>query len=282
MSAPSVVETSYIPAKEEEAEQASAEDSTAPSAVSEDAPTQKVKSKKKKKKRHISKRIPSQELHIGRAAEVVDLNEVLAEVFEAMQDLYAISSLEGCIAFGTKLAADKIPCQAAVGLAMTSSREDMVCVSSHGSGAEKLSGTKIPLKGSLVGFAVRQGVAVAVSDAEKDPRVSEDLDKLVGTETRSVLCAPLTFEGRTFGVMELINRKDGDTWQQGEINILSYIGSQMAEYIAESLASEVDDFSDLDEESKPAMAMPQPTTKPRPRPAQSAASRRKRKRKRKK
>jgi hypothetical protein len=216
LSAPAVVETSYIPAAQEE-----------------------------KPEGQKSKRIPSQELHIGRPAEIVDLNEVLAEVFEAMQDVYSLSSLEDCIAFGVNLAAEKIPCQAATGLRMIPVKEELFCVATWGNGVDELKGKRTPLAGTLAGFAVRQGVAVAISDAANDPRVSAELDRLAGTETRSVLCAPFVYEGRTFGIVELINRQGGDTWHQGEINILSYIAENLSEYIAQSLPSEVDNFEDM-------------------------------------
>ena len=186
---------------------------------------------------------PRKELGIGRDTEPVDFNEVIVEVFEAMQDLYSISSRRECVEFAVALVSEKIPCQAVAGLAKVPSNDHhMKCVAAKGSDAEALIGRAVPIRGTILGLAVHQAIAVGVSDVQNDPRISADIEHLVNEETRSLLCVPFAFEGRNFGAVELVNRINGDAWRQREIHLVSYIGNHLAEYIAQSLPSADDNF----------------------------------------
>jgi GAF domain-containing protein len=209
---------------------------------------------------------PQEELGIGRHSEPPDLNELLVEVFEAMQDLYFIDKKRAAIKFAIDLIADKIPCKAVAGLSITADNPDeMIYVTAHGDGVDPIIGRRTPLRGTLLGLSVRQGVAVAVSDAQNDSRVKAELEHLIDKDTRSVLCVPFTFEGRTFGAAELVNRQGGDSWRQGEIHIVSYVANHLSEYIAQSLDSHEDFEADFAKPSPPPSRLPQPVAN---RPAQ--------------
>jgi hypothetical protein len=217
--------------------------------------------------RHKRPSTPAEDLQIGRQSPPPpDLNEVIVEVFESMQELYTRKTRPEAITFAVELLAEKIPCEAIAAMAKPDDDADqMVCVATHGVKAEPLLHQPFALPGTLLGLAVQQEVAVAVSDVGSDPRVSAEVEHLVDGDTRSVLCVPFTFEGQTFGGAELINRAGGNTWHQGEIHIVSYVANHLAEYIAQSLPTSIS-FSDLDFEeaspsrtrrsSRPAMAPP--------------------------
>ena len=201
---------------------------------------------------------------IGRKAVAIDLNEVLVEVFEAMQELYFIKTRPECIKFAVDLIADKIPCDSVVGLAKIPSAPDrMECVTIRGEDAKHLAGQTIALSATLLDLSVREGLAIAVSDVQNDERLTIDAEHIIDGQTQSALCVPFTFEGRTFGAAELINRHNGSSWQQGEVHIVSYIANHLSEYIAQSLPSD-EDFSSLFEQPSTKSAKPQPGTKQRP------------------
>jgi len=66
---------------------------------------------------------------------------------------------------------------------------------------------------SIAGFVARTGEVVQVADARDIPadapyRFDEDFDRRIGYRTRSILAVPMaTPDGRTIGVLQLINRK---------------------------------------------------------------------------
>jgi GAF domain-containing protein len=82
-----------------------------------------------------------------------------------------------------------------------------------------------------VGFCATEGVSVALSDVMKDPRYFAAVSNRVNYETRSVLCSPMMTHGRTFGAMQIINKRDGAKFAEHEVGLLSYIAHQGALYL---------------------------------------------------
>ncbi len=197
------------------------------------------------------RRSPSQEMQIGRDVQQMDTGEILAQVFEEMQDLYVTQSQDEAADFALELAMKKIPAEAgSVFLADINTRE-LYFAAVRGPTAGKLKGQRLHMTKGIVGFAARRGAAIAISDVRKDPRFCNEFDQNSGFITKSVVCAPVQYEGRSYGAVEILNRRGGDSFAQGEVNVISYIAGQLAEYIATSLPSVEPDF---DEEVKSAGA----------------------------
>jgi GAF domain-containing protein len=86
----------------------------------------------------------------------------------------------------------------------------------------------IPAGAGIAGFCSSEGVSVAVSDVEKDPRFYSGVAEKVDYETKSILCAPMMTHGRSFGCMQLINRRGGPQFQEHEVGVLAYLAHQAA------------------------------------------------------
>ncbi len=78
----------------------------------------------------------------------------------------------------------------------------------------------------IVGHAISSGKTINVPDAYADPRFNRDVDQATGYETHTILCFPLiTFEGKTIGAFQVLNKKDG-TFNAEDEQILSVLASQ--------------------------------------------------------
>lgn len=204
------------------------------------------------------RRTPSQQMQIGRELQAIDTGEVLAEVFEEMQDLYFTQEQDEAAEFVLNLAMKKIPAEAgSVFLADINTRE-LYFAAVRGPTSEKLKGQRLMITRGIVGFAARRGAAIAISDVRKDPRFCNEFDSDSGFVTKSVMCAPVQYEGRSFGAIEILNRKGGDSFTQGEVNVITYIATQLAEFIATSLPTAEPDFDEGEEKPSPAAAQPAP------------------------
>ena len=65
--------------------------------------------------------------------------------------------------------------------------------------------------------AARNDVMARINDAYADPRFNQAVDKKTGYRTRSILSLPVkNQEGRVFAVAQLLNRKDGQPFDQGD------------------------------------------------------------------
>jgi adenylate cyclase len=66
------------------------------------------------------------------------------------------------------------------------------------------------MKLGLAGMVAVTGTPVVIQDAWEDPRFDRSVDNRSGYRTRSMLCVPVKDRsGRTLGVVQLINRRDG-------------------------------------------------------------------------
>ena len=76
---------------------------------------------------------------------------------------------------------------------------------------------RIPLGQGIAGFVAKTGSAVNIRDAYKDTRFAQDLDRITGYQTRSVLAVPLRGrDGKSLGVFEVLNKSKGQFNEEDE------------------------------------------------------------------
>jgi sigma-B regulation protein RsbU (phosphoserine phosphatase) len=69
---------------------------------------------------------------------------------------------------------------------------------------------RLPVGKGIAGSVAKTGETVRIDDAYADPRFDPSTDRRSGFRTRSILCAPIrSREGRTVGVFQLLNKRDG-------------------------------------------------------------------------
>jgi len=97
---------------------------------------------------------------------------------------------------------------------------------------------RIKMGQGLAGFSAREGLTLSLSDAARDPRHYRPISEQVGYEAHSMLCAPMLYEGRSYGCIQLINRRQRPTFGPADSAALSYIATQLAEYLAPRVGSD--------------------------------------------
>jgi len=72
------------------------------------------------------------------------------------------------------------------------------------------SGTAIPWDQGLAGTVFQSAKPIIISDAQKDPRHLESVEKLTGYCTRDLVTVPLKrWEGNPIGVLQVMNKREG-------------------------------------------------------------------------
>jgi len=80
----------------------------------------------------------------------------------------------------------------------------------HSGQGLKKSQVRVSKEQGIVGICFKIGQKVKVDDAYSDIRFNQEVDKLTGYKTKTILCMPLKDEnGEIFGVIQSINKKDG-------------------------------------------------------------------------
>ena len=80
----------------------------------------------------------------------------------------------------------------------------------------------------IAGWTAKNGEPAIVNDVATDPRFEGGFDRESGFVTRSILCVPLTFEGRVIGVIELLNKKDDGKFDEEDRSLLFSLADQAA------------------------------------------------------
>ena len=159
--------------------------------------------------------------------------DLLADVFMRIAELDGKSSIEDAMAFILDLAMEKVPCEAGSILRADGATGDLTFITARGPKAKELlaSHIVIPAASGIAGFCSYEGVSVAVSDVQKDPRFYAGVGEKVDYSTRSLLCSPMMTHGRSFGCVQVINRKGGPQFSEPEVGVLSYLSHQAALYL---------------------------------------------------
>ncbi len=80
----------------------------------------------------------------------------------------------------------------------------------------------------IAGWTAQTGKPALANDVANDPRFERRFDRATGFVTRSILCVPLTFEGKVIGVLELLNKKNGAGFETEDEKLLGSLGDQAA------------------------------------------------------
>jgi signal transduction histidine kinase len=96
-----------------------------------------------------------------------------------------------------------------------------------GEKGDALKGIRLPPGSGVAGWVAERGVPQLVKDVRKDKRFYRVVDDAFGFVTRGIACVPIIFKGKTLGVLEVINKRQG-TFCADDLDILQALGNQVA------------------------------------------------------
>lgn len=133
------------------------------------------------------------------------------------------------------LALEKLEADAGSVLLTRPNGQDLEFVAVRGPRAKELEALRATVRVGvgIVGYCVREGVCLAVSDARKDPRFLRAISVAIGYETRAIVCAPIARKGGpVLGAFELLNRRGGASFGAEDVRALSELAAAAAEHLA--------------------------------------------------
>ncbi|XP_076053728.1 putative 3',5'-cyclic phosphodiesterase pde-5 isoform X1 [Oratosquilla oratoria] len=68
----------------------------------------------------------------------------------------------------------------------------------------------------IAGIVAQTGEVLSISDAYSDPRFNRHVDQQTGYVTKSILCMPIFIRGNVIGVMQMVNKKQGNFTKEDE------------------------------------------------------------------
>jgi Nif-specific regulatory protein len=91
-------------------------------------------------------------------------------------------------------------------------------------GGAKVEEFRLPLGQGIVGWVAEHGEGVISNDVSQDPRFLGQVDRKTGFRTKAVLCAPLRYESRVIGAIEVLNTAAPGGFTQEDLDLLVAFG----------------------------------------------------------
>ena len=79
----------------------------------------------------------------------------------------------------------------------------------------------------IAGYVAARGESVIINDARKSPHFYPEIDKATGFKTLSALCVPMISQGKVIGVLEVLNKINGD-FGSNDKDLLQSIASSVS------------------------------------------------------
>ena len=142
------------------------------------------------------------------------------------RDLGAAKDPTALIDVALQRALELCSADAGAALLLDEAASELTFRTALGGAGPQLLRTRVPLHSGVAGRVAEDGVGRIVKDAELESPVAREIAARTGYRTRSLCAAPIASDGRILGVLELLNRRDGD-FGEDDLKLLTLLGGQV-------------------------------------------------------
>jgi len=127
-----------------------------------------------------------------------------------------------------ELATSVLDARAATLMLLDNRTGQLVSEIAHGEGREILRRRRVPYGKGIAGWVAAHGEPLLINNVPEDPRFDQEVDARTGFLTYSAICVPLQIKGRTIGVLEVLNKRSDEGFDEEDLRLLLTIASQAA------------------------------------------------------
>ncbi len=103
-----------------------------------------------------------------------------------------------------------------------------------GAGADEIVGVTLPAGAGIAGSVAARGRALAIADCRTDIRFAAQVAAGTGYVPHTMLAVPLRLGGRTIGVLELLDRRDGEPYRDADAPRAEHLATVAAVALGEA------------------------------------------------
>lgn len=144
------------------------------------------------------------------------------------QDLTSTLELPAVLSQTTYMAASVLDAQASTLYRIDPHTNELVFMITKGEAAHILEEKRMPIGQGVAGWVAVNGKSLIVNDPAQSTLFDSSVDSQTGFTTSNILCVPLRIQKRTVGVLEVMNKEEGDGFTEEDKDWLSVIGRQVA------------------------------------------------------
>lgn len=174
--------------------------------------------------------------HLGDQRFAQELREAFA-LASSVGTIGAQVSHQQLLRLIVETAADVIQARAGSLFLIDRGTEELVFEVATGPKADEVMKFRVPLGQGIAGFVAITGQPMAIANVQEDPRHASDIAESIGYRPNSILCVPLMREDQVFGVLELLDKEDGQSFNARDLELLGLFANQAAVAIEQSRTS---------------------------------------------
>ncbi|PKN46044.1 MAG: hypothetical protein CVU63_08080, partial [Deltaproteobacteria bacterium HGW-Deltaproteobacteria-20] len=156
--------------------------------------------------------------------------EIIADIFESMHDLYFLRDAYEGADFVVALALDKMHCKLGIAQLYDINRREFVVAHAVGPNAEGTLGNRVSEHDPLIVEIMNRRLPFLIDGT--DARVSLGRWKSLGGEPRSILACAVAQGGRFLGILELAHMDGEGAFRKTDVDAMAYIAQSFAEFVA--------------------------------------------------
>lgn len=107
-------------------------------------------------------------------------------------------------------------------------RQELFFEIAKGEAGAALERVRIRMDQGIAGWIATNGKPLIINDVSQDPRFFGQVDQEVKFVTRSILGVPLLARGKTIGVIEVLNKRDGTDFTNDDLDLLTALAADAA------------------------------------------------------
>jgi GAF domain-containing protein len=150
--------------------------------------------------------------------------DALKELYRATQQIISQENLLGLLDQILYHAMNVLRAEGGSLLVFDDETDELVFVLVQGDAREKLQGYRIKRDKGIAGWIATQQQPLIVNNARQDWRFSVEVDEKFNFTTRSIVGVPMVTRDKLIGVIEVINKQDGDPFNEFDADLLAILG----------------------------------------------------------
>jgi GAF domain-containing protein len=166
----------------------------------------------------------------------IERNRLSAAVFKRSQELETIKQVGSALASSTfdmkkvlKYTMDmvRVLMNVEAGSLLFLDHSELELAVAFNTQLESMKKFRLKMGQGIAGYVAARGEAIIVNDTQKSPHFFPGVDRHTGYVTRSALCVPMISQGKVIGVIEVLNKRNGDFTPNDE-DLLQSIASSVS------------------------------------------------------
>ncbi|MCX8093264.1 MAG: GAF domain-containing protein [Candidatus Goldbacteria bacterium] len=127
-----------------------------------------------------------------------------------------------------QISTDMLQAEAGSILLLDEDGDELIFAAATGEKKDKLKDIRVPVGEGIAGWVARENKSVLVADAQNDPRFFKKVDQKTSFKTTSIIAVPLLTKDKLIGVVEVLNKKDNQLFNEEDKQLLEAFANQAA------------------------------------------------------